>query len=212
MHKYLAVLLMFSCVMSASAADVSIQPIHESVEPVEHKVVEIHMHSATPAQAEESSRKKSRKVETLPFGGGTCSGSFVDSFGDVLTAKHCVTGFDSWEVQTYDGKRYAAIVVAKSVVHDLALLHIDRMNTPHFTLAARATRGEPISVLGSPLGITDTLSRGFIAKLDGDVTLIDCGALPGNSGGPVINDAGELVGLVNAGLIVLFGTTHLNRR
>lgn len=178
--------------------------------PIEARVVEIHMASKQAAPLEESKRRKSRKIETLPFSHGTCSGAFIDSMGDIVTARHCVDGFDSFEVQTYDQRHYTAIVVATSTAHDLALLHIDRRDTSYFEFADSATRGERIFVLGSPLGITDTLSTGVIARFDGDVTLIDCSALPGNSGGPVFNQEGKLVGILNAGYIVMLGVTHLN--
>ncbi len=182
----------------------------ESVATVEQKVVEIHMASKETAPVEESKRRKSRRIETLPFSRGTCSGEFIDAIGDILTARHCVEGFATFEVVTADHQIYSAVVVATSTAHDLALIHIDRINTPYFELAETVTRGESISVLGSPLGITDTLSRGVVARLDGDVTLLDCSALPGNSGGPVYNRDEKLVGVLSAGFIVLFGTTHLN--
>ena len=71
-------------------------------------------------------------------------------------------------------------------------------------------QGETIFILGSPLAFTGTLSTGIIAKVDGDVLLLDCGVLPGNSGSAVYNTRGEMVGVATAGYIVGMGTTHLN--
>lgn len=177
--------------------------------PVEAKVVELHMRTKS-AEIQEQKKRKG-DVTTLPFRGGTCSGSFIDATGDVLTARHCVDGFDSFEVQTYDGRIYAAVVIATSAAHDLAMIHIDRMNTPFFRLASDVTRGQHIFILGSPLGITNTLSEGVVAKLDGDMTLLDCSALPGNSGGPVFDQYQRMIGVLNAGYIVMYGVTHLNQ-
>lgn len=176
--------------------------------PVEHKVVEIHFTRAKTA-VEESRKAKTAKL--LPLANyGICSGEFVNDLGDILTAKHCTDQTQAIEVITWDQKHYVGTVVRQSPSHDLSLVHIDRTNTPHFDLASSLKRGEKIYALGSPLGITDTLSQGFVAKLDGDTTLIDCGVLPGNSGCPLINQNGELVGTITAGYVVYFGTTHLN--
>lgn len=176
---------------------------------VEQKVVEIHMTAPNPAAVE---AKRGRRTQNLPLNlrSGTCSGEFINDSGDILTARHCVDGFEMWQVQTFDRHSYYATVVATSSTHDLALLHIDKRNTPFFELAETVVRGQKIFVLGSPLGITDTLSTGIIAKIDGDVTLLDCSALPGNSGGPVFDADQKLVGMLNAGFIVMFGVTHLN--
>lgn len=177
----------------------------------EQKVVEIRMSSKRPQTNEEKKRQR-KKSSTLPFfADGTCSGAFVSDQGDILTARHCVEGFDEFEVVTTDQQVHRGIAVAWSTIHDLALIHIDKRNTPFFELADSVKRGESISVLGSPLGITNTLSVGVVAKVDGDELLIDCSALPGNSGGPVFNEQQQLVGIVNAGYIVLLGTTHLNK-
>jgi len=176
--------------------------------PAEYKVVEIHMTRTEPEAVETKIVKSRRQV---PYDRhGTCSGSFIDDRGDVLTAKHCVTDFDKFEVQTYDHRHYAAVVVATSSVHDLALIHIAKYNTPYFKLAEDVERGEEILTLGSPLGITDVVTEGIIAKIDGDDVLLDCGVLPGNSGGPVLNSHFKLVAVVIAGYIVGMGTTHLN--
>lgn len=178
--------------------------------PVEQKVVEIKMISNPTVPAIEDIKKK-RKREALPLTRrGGCSGAFINNQGDILTAKHCVDGYDKFYVQTFDRRVYEATVIATSPVHDLALIHIDRRNTAYFELSDTLTRGEQIFTLGSPLGITDTLSTGIVAHIDGDEVFIDCSALPGNSGGPLFNKEEKLVGVVTAGLIVLFGTTHLN--
>lgn len=179
--------------------------------PVEQKVVEIHMSVDGPTTIPEA-KHKTRTTVTLPLKrAGTCSGEFVTRTGDILTARHCVDGFDTFEVQTFDSRRYTAIVIATSTAHDLAMVHIDRLNTPFFALASTVVRGQTIFVLGSPLGITDTLSTGIVARIGGDVTLLDCSALPGNSGGPVFDKERRLVGVLNAGFIVMAGVTHLNQ-
>lgn len=181
----------------------------ELLVPIESKVVEIHMTGRSEELTKAEKRK--RKIEQMPLDRrGTCSGAFIDSFGDIITAKHCVEGFDSFEVVTSDHQFYTAQVLAASTVHDLALIHIDKLHTEYFIPANSVQQGDVVYVLGSPLGITNTLSKGIIAHLDGDITLIDCSVLPGNSGGPVFNEQGELVGVVTAGFVVMMGMTHLN--
>ncbi len=150
------------------------------------------------------------RTRTQDLGQGVCSGSFIDNNGDILTAGHCARNAIEIDVITYDQQHYEAVIVATSSLHDLALLHIDRRNTAHFDPAPSVTRGEQIFILGSPLAITNTLTTGIIAKIDGDVTYVDCGALPGNSGSAVYNTKGEMVGVLTAGFIVGMGTTHLN--
>ena len=177
--------------------------------PVEHKVIELRMTKKAVSLMPEKTRRGKRGK--LPFPEhSTCSGAFINGNGDILTAKHCVEGDDELEVLTYDQRRYKAIVVASSTVHDLAIIHIDRRDTPYFELATTVTRGETVFILGSPLGITDVLSTGIVGRIDGDLMYVDCSALPGNSGSTVYNKDKKLVGLLNAGMIVLFGTTHLN--
>ncbi len=177
----------------------------------EAKVVEIHMtgHSAS-KDAEETKRRGRRETMPLMDHSALCSGEFITPQGHVLTAKHCVEGFDSFDVVTSDGSHYTATVTAVSPTHDLALLHVDCLYPAYFALARETHKGDHIRVMGSPLAITGVTTEGYIAKKDGDTLLLDCGVLPGNSGGPVVNDAGELVGVATAGFVVLFGMTHLN--
>lgn len=179
--------------------------------PPEQKVVEIHMYKRETNTDKDSKKKRKVKEEQMPLAGyGVCSGALISPIGHILTAKHCIEGFDEWSVVMPDGQEYEVTGQAVSKSHDIAIIHIDKLDTPFFRLGTSLSRGEEIAVLGSPLGLTNVLTKGIVAKLDGDRTLIDCGVLPGNSGGPLVNTKGELVGIVTAGYVVGFGMTHLN--
>ncbi len=196
MKSLLSGLLIISSLQIARAAEPT---------PIEQRVVELRI-TRQEFEPTNTRLKKSKR----DFGQGVCSGSFIDSSGDILTAGHCAAGASSIDVITYDGQRYAAVIVATSSTHDLALLHIDRVGTAAFAPAKQIVRGEKIFILGSPLAMSNTLSTGVIAKLNGDHTLLDCGALPGNSGSAVYDENGDMVGVLTAGYIVGMGTTHLN--
>lgn len=202
MKKILAVSLMFATTLSAA------EPMEPSLETISKRVVEIHMRTVEKPVVQEA---RKRKIQQMPLmRSGLCSGAFIDAFGNIITARHCVEGFDQFEVVTYDQRVYKAQVLAVSPIHDLALIHIDRLNTPFFDPSNDIQVGTPVSILGSPLGITGTLSQGVVAKLHGDITLVDCSVLPGNSGGPVFDRRGKLVGVATAGFVVMMGMTHLN--
>lgn len=174
----------------------------------EQAVVELHITKRELPVMQESKKGSKGKVEQ--FGRATCSGSFITGNGDIVTAGHCAQDATSITVVTYDNKEYEATIVATSAIHDLALLHIDRRNTAYFKLATNVARGERTFILGSPLAISNSLSTGIIAKIAGDTDLVDCGALPGNSGSAVYDDNNQMVGVLTAGYIVGSGTTHLN--
>lgn len=193
--------------LSISTASYAQEVNVEKTVPVEQKIVELHITQRPLGEAAETKRSR-KKIENL--GKAVCSGSFITDTGDIITAGHCVQGAEAIEVITHNNEIYSAVVVATSSIHDLALIHIDKLGTPYFKLTKNVTRGERIFILGSPLGITDTLSTGVVAKLGGDITLVDCGALPGNSGSVVFDDNGYMIGILTAGYRVDFGTTHLN--
>ena len=189
------------CITACKAAST------DTIAEVREKVVELHITiKDAPAASENKIR---RKVENFA-GKAVCSGSFVTRNGYILTAKHCTADAAGITVVTADLQEYRATIVAQSDTQDLAVIRIDRQNTPFFTLARSVEQGQAVHTYGSPLGITGTYTTGVIARLNGDVTYVDCGVLPGNSGGPAFNDDGEMVGVLTAGFIVMLGTTHLN--
>ncbi len=179
----------------------------DTIAEVRDKVVELHITlKEQPKTAENRHKARIEKFAQK----AVCSGAFVTQNGYILTAKHCTEGAAEITVVTSDAQEYAAAIIAESPTQDLAVIRIDRRNTPFFRLAETSEQGQPVHLYGSPLGITGTYATGVIARLNGDNTYIDCSALPGNSGGPAFNDDGDMVGVLIAGFIVGFGTTHLN--
>lgn len=216
MKKLMTLLLSIALICGAlpkvTIADDAAKAAPTAVEASEHKVVELHITRElnVPDEAPTSSKKKKQSNLDTKEAHYICSGAFIDDHGDIITAKHCTDSISSIEVETFDRQHYTASVSTQSINHDMAIIHIDRSNTEHFNLAKDIKKGQKIHIIGSPLGIDDTLSEGLIAKIDGDVILLDCGVLPGNSGSTVFDDNGDLVGVATAGFIVGFGVTHLN--
>lgn len=190
---------------TAKAADVSIQPVISTS--TISKVVELEITFAPPPTAEV---KKQRKTFAMRAGKALCSGAFVSPFGHILTAKHCVAATTEIMVITSDKQVYEATIREVSKTQDLAIIQIGRFNIPFFKLAPSLAQGETVQILGSPLGLTDTITSGIVAKLRGDTVILDCTALPGNSGGPVLNAKGELAGIVSAIIVVILGPSHLS--
>lgn len=130
----------------------------------------------------------------------------------VLTAAHVVKGADKVTVTFADGSKREATVLWSGAPtkehpgHDLAMLQVDTgANAPARMSCARQEQGTPIVVYGNPLHFRAIATWGRIAsyteqQIDGlaEVAVIDATVNPGNSGGGVFNEAGELVGIVNA--------------
>jgi S1-C subfamily serine protease len=161
------------------------------------------------------------QVRSGSGGGGSGSGSgFVfDDRGHIVTNNHVVAAARGGSVSVVgsDGRRITAEVVGTDPNSDIAVLRV----TP--TAALRpldladlsATRvGEPVLAVGSPLGLSGTVTAGIISALDRQVTLggtvrraavqTDASINPGNSGGPLVNARGEVVG-VNTAIATLEG-------
>lgn len=99
-----------------------------------------------------------------------------------------------------DGKKLKAKLIKVSKDHDLALLKLNNYATPFLTLATQQypKQGAKVFAIGSPLGITDSLTSGIITKASRDALFTDTQILPGNSGGPLINTDGKVIGVNTA--------------
>jgi serine protease Do len=99
-----------------------------------------------------------------------------------------------------NGEKLKAKLVKVSKDYDLALLKLDNYATPFLTLAKRKypKQGTRVYAIGSPFGISDSLTSGIITKATKTHLFTDTQILPGNSGGPLINDEGEVLGVNSA--------------
>ena len=98
------------------------------------------------------------------------------------------------------GKMLKARLVKISKDYDLALLKLDNYTTPFLSLSDKKhpRQGTRVFAIGSPLGITDSLTSGIITKSARDYLFTDTRILPGNSGGPLIDEEGSVVGVNTA--------------
>lgn len=133
------------------------------------------------------------------------TGVFISGSGHILTAAHVVSDTtDYMLVETYKDDIYAGEILFVDIRRDLALLKVGGWH-PCVRLAGADLRlGEHLWVVGMPLGVTWTVTEGVAARLHysglfPDAMQISARVNPGNSGGPVVNDHGELEGILNYG-------------
>ncbi len=139
------------------------------------------------------------------------SGVIIDNKGHAITNEHVISQATSITVQMADGRRFPARIVGASPAFDLALIKIkSKRRLPHAVLGRSRSLmpGEPAIAIGNPLGLDQTVSSGVISAPKRTITrkgrayisLIqtDAAINPGNSGGPLINLAGEVVGINTA--------------
>ena len=162
------------------------------------------------------------EVEASPFdpfgeeesqGGGTATGSgfVIDNEGHVLTNNHVVEGADEITVKLGESDTpRTAEVVGADPSNDLALLKVDAPASELHPLklgnSSQVEVGDPVVAIGNPFGLDRTVTAGIVSALqrqiqapDGfsisNVIQTDAAINPGNSGGPLINSAGEVIGI-----------------
>ena len=140
---------------------------------------------------------------------GTGAGVVVNEAGTVLTANHVVAGAGSITVQFADGTSSPARVLRSQPENDIATLEPTQLpgTVVPAVLGGAVPVGAPVFAVGHPLGLTDSLSAGVVSALDRTVTVpdgrrlqhliqFDAAVNPGNSGGPLLDRAGHVVGIV----------------
>jgi Do/DeqQ family serine protease len=150
--------------------------------------------------------------------GGVGSGVIVDPNGYVLTNHHVVDGAETLTVELSDRRRFEAKVVGSDEASDLAVLKIEASDLPTLPLADsdRVQVGDVVLALGNPLGVGLTVTQGIVSAKgratsfgDGsfeDFLQTDAAINRGNSGGPLIDTAGTVVG-INSQILSPTGTS-----
>ena len=149
---------------------------------------------------------------------GTGTGIILTENGYIATNSHVVSDADRINVYTYDGKTYSGNIVADDPSHDVALIRInpsdsdEPFKTAHVGQYKNVRVGDQVVAIGTPHSIDYawTVSVGHVSNMGRDIVVesgtkvtmiqIDVPVNPGNSGGPLINEKGEVIGIVAAKL------------
>jgi S1-C subfamily serine protease len=143
---------------------------------------------------------------------GLGSGVIVDEMGDILTSLHVVDGATDIQLFFYDGTQSGAQVVNTQPENDIAVLQAEQLPAelvPAVLGNPNAMRvGDEVYAVGSPFGLYSSLTAGVISGFNRtfqpkdsnielkDLIQIDAAVNPGNSGGPLLNRYGQVIGIV----------------
>jgi S1-C subfamily serine protease len=155
---------------------------------------------------------------TFGFGGSTQtqqaqgSGFVYDKSGDIVTSEHVIDGATSMSIRFPNGSKYKATLVGADTSTDLAVLKVDAPSSVLAPIGLGDSTvlqvGDEVVAIGSPFGLEETVTSGIVSALHREITApnqatitdaiqTDAPINSGNSGGPLLNMAGEVVG-VNA--------------
>lgn len=192
--------IIVSAVMAGHAGPVAAQTVREVFKQVTPSVVVIRGRGR-----DVTASGQTRYTETG-------SGALISADGKVMTAAHVVHALDEITVEFLGGESVAARVVASEPAADLSLLQLDRVppGTRVATMADSSTVqvGEQVLVVGAPYGLSHSLSVGYISARWAPNTVYrtmplaeffqtDAVINTGNSGGPMFNMAGQVIGIVS---------------
>ena len=151
-------------------------------------------------------------VVLLVTGPGWCSGAVIDAQGTIATAYHCVSGGQRPRVRLRDGSEHVGRTIAADPREDLALIVVPELAgvvAPLPLRAAPAQRGERVYGLGHPYApaaqrsapmdgvLLWSVSEGIISAVGPRLVQTDAALNPGNSGGPVVDAEGRMLGVVS---------------
>lgn len=142
---------------------------------------------------------------------GLGSGVIISSDGLILTTQHVISGVDDILVALWDGRVADASVVGSDPATDLALLRVDLEDLPVATLAGddNLRAGDVVLAIGNAFGLSHTVTMGIVSATGRghlnlasheDFIQTDAAINAGNSGGALINPAGEVVGINSASM------------
>ena len=147
-------------------------------------------------------------------GTGTGSGFVIDRRGYILTNEHVATAHQGSIVVVFENGRHAdARLVGTDPSYDLAVLKVEIGTVPALPLANSddVVVGDPVVAIGSPLGLTGTVTTGIVSALNRPVTSgdadspaflsaiqTDAAINPGSSGGPLVDASGRVIGVTSA--------------
>ena len=149
-------------------------------------------------------------VVAIRTGTGAGSGWIIHNDGIIVTNNHVIAGAQNIRVALFDGRTYTAAEVRGDPFTDLAIIKINAQDLPVATVgdSSKLRLGNPVCVIGNALGEGISMTGGWVSQLGASITLApgqtledlirtDAAINPGNSGGPLVNMAGEVVGITS---------------
>jgi S1-C subfamily serine protease len=145
---------------------------------------------------------------------GFGSGTIISSDGYILTNNHVINGATNVHVTLYDGSTFPATLVGDDPPNDLAVIKINvpsniKLTTLSFGDSSNLEVGRRVLAIGNPFGYDRTMSSGIVSSLGRTlrtekgrlikgIIQTDAAINPGNSGGPLLNSAGQMIGITTA--------------
>jgi serine protease Do len=143
-----------------------------------------------------------------PHGVGLGSGFIIDDDGYIVTNNHVVDNASAVKVRLSDEREFDAEVIGTDPQTDLALIKIDDVNLPQLPLGDSDVLrvGDDVIAVGNPFGLGGTVTRGIVSAMARDINAgpyvdfiqTDAAINRGNSGGPLLNIEGEVIGVNSA--------------
>ena len=207
--SFILIMLMLLSLMvgCGTSKETTVEPPEETTAPEETDIVPeepVKKEMSAPDLAEYV-QKRTVTLNVALKDGGTSAGSgfFIDDQGTIVTSYHVIDAADSISAEISDGGKYdVKTIVDFSENYDIAVLKIDFSGNDHLNfIEENARTGESVYAVGSSLGtLTGTFSDGVISSSHRTVGMIDCvqttaAISNGNSGGPLVNTYGEVVGI-----------------
>jgi S1-C subfamily serine protease len=190
------------------------QSVTSGVERIRPSVVHIEVHQALPERS--SGRPRSNEPRERQGGG---SGFVFTPDGLILTNSHVVHDASRIAITITDGRRMRASLIGEDPANDLAVIRIDEphFEEPHLQAAElgdsqKLRVGQIAIAIGAPYGFQSTVTAGVVSalgrslrsysgRLIDDVIQTDASLNPGNSGGPLIDSAGRVIGVNTATIL-----------
>lgn len=177
-------------------------------EPVQHAVNFLTSTGRPAASTAAAPAAKPEVQGSEPGGLSTGTGFFIGPDGHVLTSHHVIAGAGRIVCRTVSGKVLPAVFVNASPANDLALLRVDTRPAQYlgFAAAGSVRLGDRVFTMGFPvverLGLEPKFTEGTVSALSGRgenaLMQISIPIQPGNSGGPVVTEKGQVVGVIAA--------------